>query len=169
MAAGSFFPFKYLGMKSMGPGRYREIPAMMSSRLSGFSSFMKLFIPPLSSWNTPSSFPVPMDSMTFLSLKSMWSRSSFTPWSFWIMATASWSTVRVLSPRKSIFKSPSSSSVVIVNWVVMVPSEPRDRGTYSSMFVRLMTTPAACMDVCLGSPSSRLDMSMSLWTCSSVS
>ena len=47
-------PFKYLGMKSMGPGRYREMPAMMSSRLSGFSSFMKLFIPPLSSWNTPS-------------------------------------------------------------------------------------------------------------------
>ena len=52
----------------MGPGRYREIPAMMSSKLPGFSSFMKLFIPPLSSWNTPSVLPVPMESSTFLSL-----------------------------------------------------------------------------------------------------
>ena len=64
----SFLPFRYLGIKSMGPGRYREIPAMMSSRFSGFNSFIKLFMPPLSSWNTPSFFPVPMDSSTALSL-----------------------------------------------------------------------------------------------------
>ena len=64
MEARSFFPFKYRGIKSMGPGRYREIPAMISSKFSGFNSFMKLFIPELSSWNTPSFFPVPMDSRT---------------------------------------------------------------------------------------------------------
>ena len=51
-------------MKSMGPGRYREIPAMMSSRLWGFSSFMKFFMPVLSSWNTPSVLPVPRESST---------------------------------------------------------------------------------------------------------
>ena len=68
MALLSFLPLMYLGIKSMGPGRYREIPAMMSSRLPGLSSFMKLFMPPLSSWNTPSVLPVPMESRTFLSL-----------------------------------------------------------------------------------------------------
>ena len=68
MEAGSFFPFKYLGIKSIGPGRYSEIPAIISSRLSGFSSFMKVLKPPLSSWNTPSFFPVPIASITLLSL-----------------------------------------------------------------------------------------------------
>lgn len=40
--------------------------------------------------------------------------------------------VNVRSPRKSIFKSPSCSSVVIVNWVVTEPSAALDNGTYSS-------------------------------------
>lgn len=56
-----------LWVKSIGPGRYREIPAIMSSRLCGFSSFMKFFMPALSSWNTPSVFPVPRESSTALS------------------------------------------------------------------------------------------------------
>ena len=33
---------------------------MISSRVVGFNSFMKVLKPPLSSWNTPSFFPVPM-------------------------------------------------------------------------------------------------------------
>ena len=77
----------------------------------------------------------------------MCSRSSFTPQFFPIIFTASWMTVSVRSPRKSIFKRPSSSSVVIVNWVTMVPSAPLDNGTYSSMEVLEITTPAACMEV----------------------
>ena len=81
--------------------------------------------------------------------------------------TASWITVSVRSPRKSILSSPSSSSVVMVNWVVTEPSDPKDRGTYSSIAFWLMTTPAACMDVCLGSPSSLLDISINSLTCSS--
>ena len=39
-------------------------------------------------------------------------------------------TVRVLRPRKSIFRSPSSSSVVIVNWVTREPSEALDKGNF---------------------------------------
>ena len=45
--------------------------------------------------------------------------------------TAFWITVRVRSPRKSIFRSPSSSRVVMVNWVTIEPSCALERGTYS--------------------------------------
>ena len=55
--------------------------------------------------------------------------------------------------------------VVMTNWVVMVPSEPRDSGTYSSIAFWEITTPAACMEVCLGSPSRRFDMSIRARTC----
>jgi hypothetical protein len=58
----------YCGIKSIGPGRYREIPAMISSRLCGFNSFMKFFIPALSSWNTPTVFDAPIIPSTFGSL-----------------------------------------------------------------------------------------------------
>ena len=51
----------------------------MSSSVEGFSSFMKLFIPPLSSWNTPSVSPRPIISMTFGSLKSIFSMSMSCP------------------------------------------------------------------------------------------
>ena len=81
--------------------------------------------------------------------------------------SASCITVRVRRPRKSIFRSPSSSSVVIVNCVVTEPSDPRDNGTNSSIARWPITTPAACMDVCLGRPSSLLDISISSFTCSS--
>ncbi len=163
------FPLTYLGIKSMGPGRYREIPAITSSRFSGFNSFIKLFMPPLSNWNTPSVRPVPMDARTFLSSKSILSISIWTPLSFSIRATASRSTVKVRSPRKSIFKSPSSSMVVMVNWVVTEPSAPLDNGTSSSAGLEQITTPAACMEVCRGRPSRRLLISIRLFTCSSVS
>ena len=78
-------------------------------------------------------------------------------------------TVKVRSPRKSIFKSPSSSIVVMTNCVVIVPSELRDNGTYSSIAFWEITTPAACMEVWRGRPSSLFAMSMSLFTVSSDS
>ena len=90
-----------------------------------------------------------------------------TPVLFSTISTAFWITVKVRRPRKSILSRPSSSMVVIVNWVVMEPSEPRERGTYWSAASGQITTPAACMDVCLGSPSSRLLISISVCTCSS--
>ena len=72
----------------MGPGRYREMPAMMSSRVVGFSSFMKLFMPALSSWNMPSVLPLPMSAMTSGSLKSMPSMSIGFPLRFSASAAA---------------------------------------------------------------------------------
>ena len=81
--------------------------------------------------------------------------------------TASAITVSVRRPRKSIFSRPSSSRVVMVNCVVTEPSLPLDRGTKLSADSGQMTTPAACMEVCLGSPSRRLHMSIRWRTCSS--
>ncbi len=78
-------------------------------------------------------------------------------------------TVSVRSPRKSIFKSPSSSIVVIVNWVVTIPSVPLASGTYSSIGFCEITTPAAWVDECLGSPSKRFDISIKRVTRSSFS
>ena len=142
---------------------------MTSSKFAGFNSFMKFFIPALSSWKTPSVFPVARDANTALSSKSIWSISIAFPLLFSAIRTAFWITVRVLNPRKSIFNRPSSSIVVIVNCVVIIPSEPRESGTYSSIGFCEITTPAACMDVWRGRPSRRLDISISCFTDSSVS
>ena len=83
--------------------------------------------------------------------------------------TAFWMTVRVRRPRKSIFRSPSSSMVVMVNWVVTEPSWALDRGTRSSAGSEQITTPAAWTELWRGSPSRRLAMSISLCTRSSCS
>ena len=62
--------------------------------------------------------------------------------SFWI-SWEQWSmTDRFRSPRKSIFRSPSSSRVVMVNWVT-TDSSLFARGTYSSTGSAVITTPAA--------------------------
>ena len=57
MLDGSFLPLMYVGMKSIGPGLYSDIPAMMSSSLSGFNIFMNCVIPLDSSWKHPSVLP----------------------------------------------------------------------------------------------------------------
>ena len=44
-------------MESIGPGLYKDIPATISSKLSGFNCFMNTLIPALSNWNTPNVFP----------------------------------------------------------------------------------------------------------------
>ena len=53
-------PLFYLGISAIGPGLYKEIPAMISSKQSGLSSFMKEVIPGDSNWNTPAVFPSPI-------------------------------------------------------------------------------------------------------------
>ena len=89
--------------------------------------------------------------------------TSNAPWiAFWI-------TVSVRSPRKSIFKRPNSSNVTIVYCVVMLPSEALDSGTNSSTGFGLITTPAAWTEVCRGSPSKRIAISISFFAESSVS
>ena len=167
--SGLFFPSKYLGIKSIGPGRYREIPAIISSRLSGFNSFMKFFIPALSSWKIPSQWPVPIEASTCESFISMLLISNVMPWLRLTLFTAFCITVSVLSPRKSIFKRPSSSKAVIVYCVTTAPSLPLESGTYSSTARWLMTTPAACIDVWRGRPSSLFERSISFLTCGSLS
>ncbi len=78
-------------------------------------------------------------------------------------------TVSVRNPRKSILRSPSSSSVVIVNCVTSDPSDASDSGTYSSIASLPITTPAACIDACRGRPSRRMEASTSSFTCGSSS
>ena len=57
---GSLLPLIYLGISAIGPGLYNDIPAMISSKQSGLSSFMKEVIPADSNWNTPTVFPSPI-------------------------------------------------------------------------------------------------------------
>ena len=71
-------------------------------------------------------------------------------------------------PRKSIFKRPSCSSVVIVYWVTTLSSFLA-RGTYSYTGRSVMTTPAACVEAWRGIPSRALAVSMSEWSFSSPS
>lgn len=51
----------------MGPGRFWEIPAMISSRLPGFQLLHEALVHPLS-MEHPLGLAVPMESNTFLSL-----------------------------------------------------------------------------------------------------
>ena len=62
-------------------------------------------------------------------------------------------------PRKSIFRRPRCSSVVIVYCVTML-SSLRARGTYSYTGRSVMTTPAAWVEAWRGMPSSALAVSM---------
>ena len=84
-------------------------------------------------------------------------------WSLWTIFTASSSTVRFRSPRKSIFSRPSSSRVTMVYWHTM-DSSFRARGTYSYTGRLVMTTPAAWVEAWRGIPSRARAVSMSLWT-----
>ncbi len=77
-------------------------------------------------------------------------------------------TVRVLKPKKSIFKRPNSSSSIILNWVV-ITSLFLESGTYlvtSSFDIR---TPAAWVEECRGSPSTFIAKLISLFTFVSLS
>ena len=95
--------------------------AVMSSMLRGRSPMHTAVMPALSSWNTPTVRPAASMSNVFLSSSGM--RSTWNPGSRRrTCRAASSSTVRLRRPRKSIFSSPSSSSVVIWNWHTSAPS-----------------------------------------------
>ena len=114
-------------------------------------------MPPPSSWNTPSRCR-PRTSISYTSGSSMidaWSISSFTAaGSRRIMRTASRITVSVRRPRKSIFRSPSSSSVVMVYWVTTLRPRSSAGAHNLSPERSAMTTPAAWVEACRGMPSS---------------
>ena len=76
--------------------------------------------------------------------------------------------VSVVSARKSILSIPMDSTSFMSNCVVM-SSPLRESGTLSAIFFRQMTTPAACMEVLRGIPSSFSPMSMTRLSWSSDS
>ena len=84
-----------------------------------------------------------------------------------IKSSVSRITVSVLSPRRSTFKSPNSSSVPIGNCVV-TDSSFFWSGTNSLIGFSDITTPEACVEAWRGSPSSLQERSMSLFTFASV-
>lgn len=130
----------YLGIWSIGPGLYSDTPAIMSSRQSGFSSFMNLVIPALSNWNIPIDFPSCHSLYTFGSFISL-SNSTSMPLDSFTRSIASLITVSVLNPKKSILSNPSSSRVVIMYCVDMLPSLTYS-GTYVSTGSFVITIPA---------------------------
>ena len=106
----------------MGPGRYSDMPAMISSKHPGFMLARNERMPADSSWNTPSVSP--REIIAYTPGSSMGMSSGFMsgpPFSFTI-SSASPMTFSVRSPRKSIFKRPSASSVPMGNWVVITSS-----------------------------------------------
>ena len=110
-----------LGMESIGPGRYSATIAVISSMELGFMLMQTPVIPADSIWNTPEVFPsesIRKVSGSLSGIRSMRNAGSFC----WICCSASWITVRFRNPRKSIFRRPSSSMVVMVYWVTMVSS-----------------------------------------------
>ena len=95
--------------------------AVRSSMDWGFSPTHTPVIPADSIWNTPLVFPWVSISKTPWSSSGMSSREKSGSCRFTI-STASASTVRFRSPRKSIFSRPSSSRVVMVYWQTTVSS-----------------------------------------------
>ena len=115
--------------------------AVRSSMVWGLSPTHTPVMPADSIWNTPLVFPAVSMSNTAWSSSGMSSRRK-SGRSFCTIFTASSSTVRFRRPRKSIFRRPSSSSVVITYWHT-TDSSFLERGTYSYTGRRVMTTPAA--------------------------
>ncbi len=123
----------------------------MSSMLFGFSPTHTPVMPVLSSWNTP--LVRPWASISYVAASSSGASSILKPGSFSCTSlTASSSTVRFLRARKSIFSSPSSSSVVMGYWHT-TDSSFFASGTYSYTGFSVITTPAAWVEAWRGMPS----------------
>ena len=141
--------------------------AVMSSMFWGRRPTHTPVMPADSIWNTPEVLPAEIISKVSGSSSGM-SESLKSGRRSWTIFTASSSTVRFRSPRKSIFRRPSSSRVVMTYWHTTASSFFA-RGTYSYTGRLVMTTPAAWVEAWRGIPSRALAVSMSFFTCSSVS
>ena len=75
---------------------------------------------------------------------------------------------KLRNPKKSIFSSPNSSKVVMVNCVTTA-SLFLASGTYLQTGRSVITTPAACVEAFLGMPSNFFAMSINSLTCGSES
>ena len=140
--------------------------AIRSSIFSGLKDCSTPLIPPDSNWNTPSVLPADIIFIVSLSFSGILLTENPGSWLATILQVSSM-TVRLRSPKKSIFKSPSSSNAVMVYCVTAAPSFTLS-GTYSSTGRSVITTPAACVDACLGIPSTLIAMSSSLFAVASV-
>ena len=137
------FRAMYLGIFSIGPGRYNATTAIISSKRSGFSPFSTSRMPLDSSWNNPTASPSP--SMAKVSSHS--SGISFNARSMplrLIRSIACCRTVSVFSPRKSNLTSPASSTDFILNCVTgNSDAGSRVNGTNSANGRSPITNPAA--------------------------
>ena len=121
-----------------------------------------------SSWNTPSVSPSEIILYTPSSSMGMSSLSQTVPPPARTISMVSMMTFSVRSPRKSIFRRPSASTVVMGNCVVITSSLVCS-GQYSTTGSAVISTPAAWVDALRGMPSSLRAMSMSRRTASSFS
>ena len=138
---------------SSGPGRNSATRAPKSSNTVGFKSLTSFFIPPDSSWNTPSVSPLFKRSKVSGSSSGILFISRSIPWRILIKSRVSLMIVRVSSPRKSIFKRPSFSMCTIGYCVVVVFSFESAIGIISSSGLCEIITPAACVPTWFLSPS----------------
>ena len=144
--------------ESKGPGRYIANAATKSSKQSAFNFLIIERIPSDSSWNTPivsaslNSLNVSASSISSLTLF-----MSGTAFPLPLMFSRASSIIEsVERPRKSIFTRPSSSTSPIVNCVTTCPVSPSPSlltGTASVTGIGVITTPAACCEVCRANPS----------------
>ena len=141
--------------------------AIKSSTDSGFSCTSTWRIPEDSNWKTPFACPLDIISKVCGSDREIFSMEK-SGWWRRIIFSASAMTVRLRSPKKSIFKSPSSSRVVMVYWVTIASSFLAS-GTYFSTESRAITTPAAWVEAWRGIPSIFKAWSISSLTCGSLS
>ena len=95
---------------------------MTSSKFSGRMLVKNCFMPADSSWNTPSVSPSEIILYTPGSSRGMSSLLKGSAPASTAMAIESMMTLSVRRPRKSIFRSPSASSVPMGNWVVTTSS-----------------------------------------------
>src|SRR5476651_1338055 len=103
---------------SIGPGRYSAFSAERSSRLFGLSLRHISRIPPDSNWNIASVRPEPNNCIVFSSLSEVLAQSTSMLSARFMLNKQSLMMVRVLSARKSIFKTPTFSRSDISYWVV---------------------------------------------------
>ena len=160
----------------IGPGRYSATRAATSSNVVGASERMSERIGPPSSWNTPMDRLARSISNVFSSSRGTSSMSSCSPVDASRSSRVRSMTDRFRRPRKSILRSPRSSTPCISYWVTMGASSSRPPGSglrwmgrYSVSGSRVMTTAAAWMPSWRRRPSSPSATSQTRFTSGSAS
>ena len=114
------------GIRSIGPGLYSAMMAIMSSKRSGLKPASKSRIPELSSWKIPVVFPEESKAKVLASSKG--NRSTLNGgcpgWLSLIRVSARRIIVSVLRPRKSNFTNPIFSTSPIEYWVTISSLAP---------------------------------------------